>query len=161
MKEDKLNRRQVLELLVFLPVGLATGWTIGGRDQISKPTALSPEESLEKLVILLGPWSPDEKNIAEDVAKRFVNSEHAGGSYLSESSEVIQALATRFPDPESHLKRVDLRNLTNQEQELLMNLVRHLYSLIEVRFLSSNEPPAGECLMDALRHTLDPTRLEP
>jgi hypothetical protein len=46
--------------------------------------------------------------------------------------------------------------LPADERELLVNLVSHLYSFVEVRFVVANEPPWGACQADRTRHTRAP-----
>ena len=45
---------------------------------------------------------------------------------------------------------------SEQERELLLQLARDLYSLVEVRFFVSGIPPWGECLGDRTWHTRAP-----
>jgi len=81
------------------PIGLAftPWWLIGdyeskldviGCDSVWQKAAvvapvLSPEESLRKLILLLGPWPPAEKERAENFAMRFLKAEHAPGSSIA------------------------------------------------------------------------------
>jgi hypothetical protein len=54
------------------------------------------------------------------------------------------------------LKEVEMGDLSLEERELLLTLVRQIYDLLEVRYYVSGEPPFGECQMDATRHTRAP-----
>jgi hypothetical protein len=51
---------------------------------------------------------------------------------------------------------VALKELPPEERKLLMDLVSRLYTLVEVRFDVSHEPPWGECQTDRLRYTRPP-----
>ncbi|MEE9122222.1 MAG: hypothetical protein V3U56_13205 [Syntrophobacteria bacterium] len=153
MRDYKLNRRKFLGFLVSLPISLPTLSTFG---YVSR-RLLSPEESLRKMILLLGPWSATEREKAEDFARRFMKARHAFGPYLPESRKLVQGLASRFPAGTATIKKIDLRKLPPEEQELLMNLTKQLYSFIELRFLVSNEPPWGACQTDdRLRYTRAP-----
>jgi hypothetical protein len=149
MRKNKLGRRQFLRLAISRPASLPMVFVIGCDSVRQKAAvvapALSPEESLRKLILLLGPWPSAEKERAENFAMRFLKAEHAVTPYLPGSSGLIQSLASRFRADTVAVKEIELRKLPANERELLMNLVRQLYSFIEVRFIVSNEPPWGEC----------------
>jgi hypothetical protein len=149
MKDYDPKRRQFLRVLISLPTGFVIGWDLERYKSIVHAHALNPEESLKKLILLLGPWPVTEKEKAEDFARRFLKAKHAVGPYLPGSSQLVQSLASRFPDGTLAIKEINLRSLPAKEQELLMKLVKQLYSFIEVRFYVSNEPPWGECHGDS------------
>jgi hypothetical protein len=155
MKDHDPERRQFVRLVASLPIAFAFGCDTDRNRSGEDAPPLSPEESLRKLVIILGPWRTEDTG-AEDFAARFVASSYAGGQYLPESSELVQSLASRFPDGVMAVTEVDLGGLPDEEQQLLLTLVSHLYSLIEVRFLVANEPPWGACQADRTRHTRAP-----
>jgi hypothetical protein len=139
-----------------LPFGLAVGCDTEQRKSDTRADLLSPEESLRKLVLVLGPWSTSDKKEAEDFAQRFLKANHASGHYLGESSELVQNLASRFPGESMAMNETDLRNLPAKERELLTRLTSQLYSFIEVRFYVSNEPSWGQCQGDNTWHTRTP-----
>ena len=150
------QRRELLKLFMTLPVGLTVACKGGGPEAMDRSAFASPEESLGKLVRLLGPWSEGDERAAERFAERFLAAPHAAGSYLPESAEVVQSLAARFPSETIGLQEIDLDSLPPDEQELLLTLVKQLYSLVEVRFDVAGEPPRGECPEDRLLHTRAP-----
>jgi len=157
MKKDTfLERRELLKVLLTLPVGLTVGCDLGGPDSADRSPLLSPEESLTRLIQLLGPWSESERRATERFAERFLASQYAVGNFLPGSSELIRSLAGRFPADAIGFREVDLNGLPPEERELLLTLVKQLYSFVEVRFLVSGEPPWGECPEDRLRHTQAP-----
>ncbi len=145
MEGFNTDRRRFLKLMIYLPVALA----VGGDTELFRAhplaASVSPEESLRKLIFLVGPWSPPDRDNAEDFAGRFLKAGHLTGSYLPDLGEAVQSLASRFPDNTMAVKKIDLQDLPPVERELLVNLVKQLYSLIEVRFYVLNEPPWGEC----------------
>ena len=51
---------------------------------------------------------------------------------------------------------IDLEGVPTEERELVLQLTRDLYSLVEVRFYVSSVPPWGECLGDRTWHTRAP-----
>lgn len=157
MKSGGISRGQFLRFLASLPL-----FSVIGLDSKLFKYAVSagprtPEESLKKLIFLFGPWSEKDRKEAEDFAGRFLSAKHAVAPYLPESNESVQSLAKRFPEDSMAQDEVNLGNLSPKERELLIGLVNQLYSLIEVRFIVSKEPPWGECLGDPTRHTLAPT----
>ncbi len=156
MKDYDLKRRKLLRLLMSLPVGIAVGCDLEPRDAGPQTPPLSPEESLRKLVLALGPWSDTDKTAAERFARRFLAAEHMASPYLPGASEVVQSLASRFPAEAIAWKEINLQNLPAKERELLLKLVKQLYSLIEVRFLVCNEPQYGSCQTDRMMHTRAP-----
>lgn len=161
MKDYELNRRRFLKVLASLPISLPMVSTAGYAAKLIEATVsgqiLSPEESLKKLVLLLGPWSAVEREKSEDFARRFMKSGHVVGPYFPEASKLVQSLASRFPAGTSASKEIDLRKLPPKERALLMNLTKQLYNFIEVRFLISDEPQWGECQTDdRMRYTLAP-----
>ena len=157
MNKYDAKRRKLLKLVISLPLGLAVGCEPAQRGSTVQQLLLDPEESLEKLILLLGPWSATDREQGEDFARRFLGARHAGGLYLPGSSELVQSLASRFSNGAMAIREINIRNLPGEEQALLMQLVSQLYSLIEVRFLASNDPPWGVCQVDRLRHTRAPT----
>ena len=157
MKEYVLKRRQFLRLLISLPMGFVIGWDLERYESLVYAHTLTPEESLKKLILLLAPWPVTDNKKAEDFARRFLKSKHAFGPYLPVASKLVQSLASRFPDGTLAIKEIDLRSLPAKEKELLMKLVKQLYSFIEVRFYVCNEPPWGECQDDTTRYTRAPT----
>lgn len=159
MKDCDTNRRQFLRLMLSMPMA----FTIGCDSNLQKSSGssviiskLNPEESLKKLILLLGPWSADEGDVAQAFASRFLEAKHTVSPYLPKSSELVQSLASRFSDEPIPFEQINLQNLTTKERELLMKLVKQLYSFIEVRFIVSNEPPWGNCQVDRTRHTRAP-----
>ncbi|UCC84762.1 MAG: hypothetical protein JSW46_07535 [Gemmatimonadota bacterium] len=155
MRNHDPERRQFVKLVASLPVAFAFGCDTERYRSAADAPPLSPEESLRKLVLMLGPWRAGDTG-AEDFAARFVASSYAGGQYLPGSAEMVQSLARRFPDGEMAVSEVDLGQLPADERQLLLNLVSHIYSLIEVRFFVANEPPWGACQGDRTRHTRAP-----
>ena len=90
-RDHDLQRRELLKLLVALPVGLTVGCKAGGPAAVDPSTFLSPEESLGKLVQLLGPWTEAEGTTAERFAERFLAAPHAVGPYLPDSAELLHS----------------------------------------------------------------------
>jgi hypothetical protein len=160
MKNWHPERRELLRLLASLPVGLAVGSDLE-QEAAAEAALTSAEESLAALIRLLGPWPDSERRVAERFARRFLEAPHAVAPYLPDAAEVGQSLARRFRGEPSALKEVDLRELPDAERELLLRLVKQLYSFIEVRFLVAGDPPYGECQSDRMLHTRAPgTRVE-
>ena len=151
MNEYDAKRRQLLKFLLLAPLGLSVSCGKGGYEA----HALSPEESLKKLILVLGPWSATERGEAEDFAGRFLASEVASGPYLPDSAELVQSLARRFPDTVS-VSEIKLGKLPPEEREMLLNLAKQIYSLTETRFMMTGQPPVGECQEDATMHTRRP-----
>jgi hypothetical protein len=159
MSEHKIGRRKFLWLGISRPVSLPLLFIIGCDSEQQKTIvnshALNPEESLRKLLLLLGPWTPSEKEQGEDFVRRFLASEHAG-TYIPESSGLLKSLSSRFPADSMAVNQINLRKLPATERELLTNLTRQLYSFVEIRFYVSGEPPWGECQPDRTRYTRVP-----
>jgi hypothetical protein len=155
MSRHELKRREFLEILMALPLGAAVACSSEtGRPLSDVP--ISAQEAMQKLVRILGPWSDAETSQAEDFAQRFVAASHIVGSYFQESRPALESLAARFPDGTMTVDEVNLGELPGDERELVVQLTRDLYSLVEVRFLVSGIPPWGECLGDPTWHTRAP-----
>jgi hypothetical protein len=148
------DRREFLKLLSSLPIVIVVGCGSEGEKAAVKGPLLSPEESLKKLIGILGPWSTQEE--AQDFADRFVNSAHAATMNLTESGEAIQTLAARFSDDSRAARKIGLGDLPPPEKDLLLALVKQLYSFTEVRFVVCKEPQAGQCQGDISWHTKAP-----
>ncbi len=157
MNKFDAKRRKLLKLVISIPLGFAAGCEPAKHAPTVKQPFLDPEESLEKLILLLGPWSTTDREQGEDFARRFLGASHGGGLYLPGSRELVQSLASRFSNGATAIREINIQNLPGEEQALLMKLVSQLYSLIEVRFLASNDPPWGACQVDSLRYTRAPT----
>jgi hypothetical protein len=156
MKESVQDRRQFLKILFSLPV--ASGLVLDAELLLAavKAPLRSPGESLRKLLLLLGPWSVDNRKQAEDFVLRFLRMEQNAGFYLPKAAGLMQSLARRFPDDRIGLAEIDLTGLSEQERLLLLKLTSQLYSFMEVRFTIANEPQVGECQDDRLRYTRPP-----
>ena len=156
MKDHELKRRELLAILASLPIGVLISCESEPRVLPAVAPLLSPEESLRKLILLVGPWPETDKREAEDFSRRFLQAKQAAGPYLERSGELIRGLASRFPDGTVAVSGVELRGLPEPERALLVNLVKQVYSLVEVRFRVCDEPPFGECQEDRLRYTRAP-----
>ena len=150
--ENVTRRRFVVQsskLLAFMPF-------VGVIGCISdKDTTLSSEDSLKRLIYMIGPWSIDDNLIAEDFAKRFLRTPHAD-KYLQKSVQLIKSLSRQIPKGPMAVKEVDLNSMHKEEQELLVSLTQELYGFIEVRFYASKVPPWGHCQGDPMWHTRVP-----
>ncbi len=123
---------------------------------VTKEPSPTPEESLRRLVLVLGPWKRKERKKAEEFAARFVRSKHNSAQYLSGSKEQLVSLAKHFPDDAIAVEKVELDGLPAKEKELLLGLTGQIYSLVEVRFGLIGEPPQGSCLPDRMVYTKKP-----
>jgi len=156
VKEYVQDRRQFIKILLSLPVVSGLVWDEELLQAAGNAPLVSPEESLRKMLYLLGPWSTDGRQQAEDFSRRFLLAEHKAGLYLPEASGVLQSLARRFSDDRMALTEIDLNGLSEQERQLLLKISRQLYSYVEVRFTVAGEPQQGECQADRLRYTRPP-----
>ncbi len=154
MSEHDRKRREFLGILMSLPMGFVLGCRTELPGSSTIAPLLSPKESLRKLILLVGPWSDQDQ--ADNFARRFLQTKQAAGRYLSGSSELLQRLASRFPNGTMAVDKIDLQALPEPERELLTNLVQQIHCFLEVRFRISDEPPFGECQEDRLRHTRVP-----
>ncbi len=143
MKINYLNRRRFIDLSSKFMLSLPVAYSISCIPD--RVTLLNPEDSLKKLIFVLGPWPDSDKQKADKFVKRFMKAEPLVGSYLPEFGEIIQNLANRFPDETMAIKEINLKKLPAREQELLIGLGQQLYSFVEVRFYISNIPSWGEC----------------
>jgi len=150
--ENITRRRFVIQssrLLAFIPLAGVMGCVSDTN------TKLSPQESLKRLIYILGPWKLEDQSIAEDFAKRFLVTDFAN-QYLTKSVNLIQSLSRQISKEPTVVKEIDLNNLLKEEQELLIALTQQLYSFVEIRFYVSNEPPWGECQNNPKWHTRIP-----
>lgn len=148
MSGYELKRREFIQVLMSLPLGYAVACT--GEQETPD------QESLRRLVNALGPWSAEDRVRAEEFAARFVAADHTVGLYLPESSTVIRSLASRFPEEAMSVGELDVEALSVEERELVFQLTQQIYSVVEVRFFVSDEPPWGECLGERTRYTQPP-----
>ena len=150
---EKITRRRFViqssRLIAFIPFAGVIGCI---SDTDSK---LSPEDSLIKLIYIIGPWTIEDQLIAEDFAKRFLKTNHAD-QYLPKSVKLIQSLSKQITEETMAVKEIDLENMPKEEQEILINLSKQLYSFVEVRFYVSNEPAWGLCQGNSKWHTRIP-----
>jgi len=139
---ENIKRRQFViqssRLLAFIPLAELSACI---SDNESK---LSPEDSLKKLIYIVGPWPIEDQSIAEDFAKRFIKSNHAD-QYLQESVDLIKSLMKQISKESIAVNEIKLDNIPEEQQRLLITLTKHIYSFVEVRFYVSNEPPWGLC----------------
>lgn len=148
MSGDELKRREFVQVLVSLPLGYALG-CVGERGT----PAL---DSLGRLVLALGPWSTDDRERAQEFVGRFVAAEHLVGLYLRRFDGVIRSLAGRLPEGVMSIRELELSSLTPDERDFALQLAQQLYSLVEVRFHVSSEPPWGQCLGERTRYVRAP-----
>jgi hypothetical protein len=150
---EKITRRQFTiqssRLLAFLPFA-------GVISCISETDSIQgAEESLKRLIYIVGPWTLDDQSIAEDFAKRFLATDYAN-QYLPKSVNLIQSLSKQISNETNTVKEINLDNIPIEEQEILVTLAKQLYSFVEVRFYVSNEPPWGQCQGNPRWHTRIP-----
>ncbi len=150
---ENLGRRKFViqssKLLAFIPFAGILGCI---SDSVSK---LSPEDSLKRIIYIIGPWIVEDHLIAEDFAKRFLNTDYAI-QYLPKSVGLFQSLSKQIIEKPITVKEINLDEITKKEQEVLINLSKQLYSLVEVRFYASNEPSWGQCQGNLKWHTRIP-----
>jgi len=150
--ENITRRRFVIQssrLIAFIPFAGVIGCL---SETDSKEGA---EESLKRLIYIVGPWTLEDQSIAEDFAKRFLATDYAK-QYLSKSVNLVKSLSTQIPKEPAVVSEIDLNNLPKEEQELLITLTQQLYSFVEIRFYTSNEPSWGECQGNSRWHTRIP-----
>jgi len=153
--ENRTRRQFVIQsskIIAFIPLAGAIGCI---SDSDSK---LSPEESLKRLIYITGPWTLEDQLIGEDFAKRFLKTDHAD-KFLPKSVQLIQSLSKQISEETMAVKEIELDNILKEEQEILIDLSKQLYSFVEVRFYVSNEPPWGECQGDPKWHTQIPKKI--
>jgi hypothetical protein len=146
---EKISRRHFLntggKFLAFIPfAGIISCIPNSG-------SKLSPEDSLKKLIFIIGPWVFADKSVDEGFTDRFLKSDHIN-QYLPKSARLIQSLSDRFPDNSWAIDHINLKGLSKGEQELLVGLTKQLYSFVEVRFYVSKEPTWGQCHGDSKWH---------
>ena len=150
---ENIKRRQFViqssRLLAFIPFAGVMGCISDVK------LKLSPEDSLKKLIFIIGPWIKEDQLIAEDFAKRFLKSDHAD-EYLSKSVKLIQSLSKLISEKTKAAKEIKLDKIPEEDQKILINLSIQLYSFVEVRFYVSNEPPWGLCQGNSKWHTRIP-----
>lgn len=150
--ESITRRRFVVQsskLLAFIPFVSIIGCVS------DKDSALSSEDSLKRLIFIIGPWTFEDQLIAEDFAKRFLKTNYAD-QYLPKSVQLVQSLSKQISQETMAVKEIKLGNMPKEEQELLIDLSKQLYNFIEVRFYASKAPPWGHCQGDPLWHTRIP-----
>ena len=153
--ENITRRRFVIQsskLLAFIPFAGVIGCI---SDTDSK---LNSEDSLKRLIYIIGPWSLEDNLMAEDFARRFLKTDHAN-QYLSKSVKLIQSLSKQVSEETIAVDEVNLGVLPEEEQKTLIDLSKQLYSFVEVRFYVSNEPPLGYCQGDPKWHTRVPDQI--
>jgi hypothetical protein len=160
MSNPRLGRREFLWLAVSAPVSLPILSAAGCDSAKRTPTVIAsqsgPKESLKKLILMVGPWPAEQKEQADDFARRFLAAEHTVSPYLPKSSRSIQSLAGRLPDDVMFAEKIDLSKLPAEERRLLTNLTAHLYSFVEIRYMLCKQPPQGECQSAGLPYTSAP-----
>lgn len=161
MSNRKLGRREFLWLAVSGPVSLPILSSAGCDSAKRMPTVLAPksgpEQSLKKLILMVGPWPADHKEKADDFVRRFLAAEHTVSPYLPKSDRLISSLAGRFPNDVMFAEKIDLGELPAEERRLLTNLTAHLYSFVEIRYMLCKQPPQGECQSAGFPYTSAPT----
>ncbi len=148
--ENITRRRFVIQssrLLAFIP--------LAGVLSCAEESKLSAEESLKRLIYIVGPWTLEDHSIAEDFTNRFLITDFAK-EYLPKSVDLIESLSKQIAKESAEVKEIDLGKLPLEEQDLIMTLSKQLYSFVEVRFYVSNEPPWGACQGDPKWHTRIP-----
>lgn len=154
MRDFQQERRGFLKMMFAVPAALSIGLEPELFLAEVEKSALSPEDALRRLIFLLGPWTENEREEAEDFAGRFLK--HASGPYLPGSGGLVKSLARRLPSGTMALDSINMIDLPPEEKKLLEKLLSQLYTLVEVRFDVSGEPPWGECRTDRLHYTRPP-----
>jgi len=153
MAMENLPRRRFIiqssKLLAFIPFA---GVISCSSDADYK---LSAEESLKRLIYIIGPWTLKDQSMAEDFAIRFIATDFAK-QYLPKSVNLIQSISKQISNETMAVKEIDLGNMPKEEKKSLVTLTKQIYSFVEVRFYVSNEPPWGQCQGNPKWHTRIP-----
>ncbi len=150
----KITRREFNLLTTKVIAGITLYQFIGCENETR--SELTSKENLKKLIIAFGPWTIIDKTIAADFAERFVNAHHLTKNYLQKKTELIVKIANKIPKNSIAMESLDLRKFSVEENELIMNLCKQIYNLVEVRYFISNMPPYGECQVDELFYVKEP-----
>lgn len=141
---------QVSRLLAFIPLAEVVGCI-----SETKSILISPEESLKRLIYIVGPWPLEDQAIAEDFTNRFLATNYAQ-DYLMKAVELLQSLSKQISKESTTVDEIDLEEIPEEEKDRLVTLTQQLYSFVEVRFYVSNEPAWGICQGDPKWHTRIP-----
>ena len=116
---EKINRRKFViqssRLLAFIPFSGVIG-CISGTD-----SKLSPEDSLKRLIYIIGPWKMEDQLVAKDFAQRYLKTIHAN-PYLPKSVNLIQQLSKLITEESTAVKEINLDKLPQEEQEIIIDL---------------------------------------
>ena len=88
---------------------------------IKEANKLSAEESLKRLIYIVGPWTLEDHSIAEDFTNRFLITDFAK-EYLPKSVDLLQSLSKQIAKESAEVKEIDLGKLPLEEQDLIMTL---------------------------------------
>ena len=150
----KMERREFLAYgmssLVFIPLTGIAACSSG------KAPVRSPEESLKKLILILGPWKKADKAFAEDYMQGFMQTESVLGKYLPASGKIIQDLARHFDDENPETAEIRLDRLSSDERAVLLDLTKEIYNFVDVQLYAAHMPAWGQCIGDPLWHTKAP-----
>ena len=155
-----MDRRRSLKVLASVPAGFLVGFNSTLKATAILASDLTPSQTLKKLIIMLGPWSTQQKRDAEDFANRFLRAKHMVKPFLPESAVLLQNIANHFSNDNRVLKEINLEEFSTKEQKLLSQLVSQLYNLKEIRYLTSNEQPYGICQSNPISYIKIPASID-
>ncbi len=135
-----LPRRNFLVTVSLAPLAIALGCGRG-----AGPAEAG--EALRRFIYAIGPWTVDQRAVAEEFVDRFLAANGVAGDLL-EHGVVAENLASEQPfrDGPWALDELDLSPLSKAERELLLDLVTQIYGLLEVHHVHvAGIPNLGVC----------------
>lgn len=154
MKTNKLTRRRFINLgtktIAFIPVMNSMSCLP------NQNSVLNAEDSLKRILRIIGPWEAKDQSIADNFISRFLKSVMNTEPYLADSAEIVQNMASRLPNDQLKEVKIELYEIPNTEAILLESLVKHLYSFVEIRNYVINQPQIGICQGSPSWQTLAP-----
>ncbi len=142
MKENDVLRREFLKLISS---GALFAFAQGCSSDGSKP--VTAREALTTIILAIGPWGEDRRDMAEDFAKRFLAAQGNSSEVLSQG-ESAKSLMDRVPfrNRPLALDTLDLSGFSETERNMLVSLVTQIYGLLEVHYFHvAGMPDIGVC----------------
>jgi len=115
----------------------------------------SEHQLARALVMALGPWSAYERSEAARFADSFLEHHHGGPPAGVDPRRLVARIVPRGPPIEGF----ELESLSEPERAYVLGLVDAMYRTGAFHAHARGEPPFGECLADARRHTRSPESL--
>jgi hypothetical protein len=113
--------------------------------------ARGPDEAMRAIIVALGPWKPEDRELALQFADTYLKANRPIPRGVS-----LPKLADRLEAAVSNSRGVQMSKLTNLQRKLVAMVLFDIYESPLVYGYARGTAPPGQCIGDLDQHTRAP-----